>query len=333
MSRPRGPVLPLLALFLLLVSFATVAADAPVSTTTPNSHGPVISATTSSSMIVIEGPRGIKGSVSTMGGAIRLFRDITKPGQNGTMKTAEIVVSFEQLRELNSNFTQVVDNNNRTHMLKSFVDQNFTCINDTNFPILYSNNVTADCLFCWTSLKDLLAPVNFRLNACVIKQNGTITQQNEVTKVTVGQVKFSVEITKGWPWCDSTCRGGAGTYLDLDIALKLPAGVDKMVKSQPVQETNRPKKFDLGAGAMVEFSTVVAVDGAWKSLVYPTPSLLQRDGVNTVTLRFPHFDTNLVYDPTIETGDKAWMGSSAWSTTASPLSLLAACCLLALLRA
>jgi len=286
--------------------------------------------------IVVEGARGTKAHILTMGGTIKLLREIPRTGASKNMstplKTAEVFVSFEQLRELNSNFTQVVEggSSNRTHA-RMFGDLNFTCISDHNFTMPFSTNVTADCVLCTTTIKDFYA--GFKLNACVIKQNGTITQQSEISKVTVGQLKFSVEITKGWPWCESNCKGGAGAYMDLDIGIKLPMGADKVHKPQAMTtEPNRPKRFDLGAGAIVEFSTVAALDGVWKSLTYPTPSLLPRDGLNVVTLRFPRFENNLIYDPTVDTGDKAWPpGSSAWKAAASSYLLLISYCLTAFL--
>jgi len=142
-----------------------------------------------------------------------------------------------------------------------------------------------------------------------------------------------VEVSKGWPWCGDTCRGGAGTFLELDMAIKLPSGADKGLKNQGtgIQEPNRPKRFDLGAGAMVEFSTVALLDTNWKQLVHPTPSLLQRDGLNVITLRFPRFETSLIYYPTVDIGDKAWPPGSAWQATASSLLLMVSYCLVAFL--
>lgn len=268
---------------------------------------------------IIMGSKGTTGVISTMGGTIRVFRGITKPGSNVTLKTGEIAVSFSQLRELTSNLTQVVDNFNRTHAIKSFSAQMFTCINDDNYTMPHSTNVTADCLFCWTSFKDFYAPSNFRIHACVIKQSGSIKQQDEVTNVTVGQLKFSVELDKGWPWCLDTCRGGAGEFLDLDLSIKLPPGTDRGMKPQGTREPNRPKRFDLGAGAMVEFSTMALLDGVFKSLSHDTPSLIQKDGLNVITLRFPRFVYNMLYDPTVETGDTVFENIRA---TAAPIPSL-----------
>jgi len=84
---------------------------------------------------------------------------------------------------------------------------------------------------------------------------------------------------------------------------------------------------------MVEFSTVAYLDSAWKSLASPTPSLVQKDGLNVVTLRFPRFDTNVLYDPTIDTGDKPWLGNSALKVSTVSLPILVACFAVAWLSA
>jgi len=253
----------------------------------------------------LNGASGTKGFISTMGGDIRLYRDISKP-EDGSNETIEVVlVSFLQLMELNSNAGQVVDTSSRTHTIGSFSRQQFFCTSVNNTLMAHSSNVTADCLLCITHFGSFAAPTSFRLNACFIKNNGTITQQDEVSNVTTGQLKFSVELTNGWNWCDSTCRGGPGQYVELDIGIRLPETGEKLViKGDGIQEPFRPRRFPLGSGSNVEFSTMVLLDGLWKSLSSNTPVMTERNGMMVVTLRFARFNDTLFYDPTIQVADK-----------------------------
>jgi len=280
---------------------------------------------------LLEGPKGTKCSITQQGGNMKVYRDVTKfnSSSNDTLKTMEISVNFLQLKELNANGTQVVDNENKTHAMTSFTDQTFTCANNSNTPVRYSDGIMADCFYCWTSFKGIFEKVGFKINVCILKNNGTITQSNELSNVTAGQLKFTLEMTKGWPWCDNTCKSGVGQYMDLDIGIKLPGGIDKVLnKTVKMQDKPGPARIDLGSGAGIEFSKIAGIDGTWKPLAQNTPSMVQKDGMTVVTLRFLRFDNDLLYDPTIETGDKAYfegLASSSTITTAltAPLFLSA----------
>jgi len=262
----------------------------------------------------IKGAKGTKGSIATWGGDITIYRDLTQPGSNKTLKTADITVSFLRLSELNADKRPVVDKNNRTHTMASFPKQNFSCLSSANSTMPYSSTVKADCWYCWTDFTDIFAPARFRTSVCIVQNNGTIMQQQEISNVSEGQVKLSIEMTKGWPWCDANCSGGMGKFIDLDIAIKLPSGIMYFGVNSTTTTTrvdNQPTKFSLGSGVNVEFSTMSLVDGTWTKLVDNTPALMQTNTTNTVTMRFARFETNLVYDPTFDTGSVAFNPNSS----------------------
>jgi len=317
-----GRLLPLLLALVLCASAQ--------STTVPSkTDAPKNDTTKAMDVTKFDGPKGTKCSITQKGGNITVYRDVTKYDVNKTKitSTMEITVSFLQLKELNANGTQVVDNTNKTHVMTSFSDQYFNCAMMKNVSIAYSTDVRADCFYCWTTFKGMFDKLGFNINVCILQNNGTITQQDEVSNVTAGQLKFTVDLTKGWPWCDGDCKNGPGEFMDMDIGIKLPPGAAKLLnKTVTTQDKQRPTRFDLGYGAMVEFSKIAAVDGTWKPLAQNTPTMVQKDGMSVVTLRFPRFATTLIYDPTVETGDKAFegmAGSAVRTTLAVPVLIVA----------
>lgn len=284
-----------------------------------------------SNNVTIKGVKGTRGSINTMGGDITIYRDLTKEGGNKTEKTADITVSFLRLTELNKDKMPVIDKNNKSHTMTTFSKQTFTCISSPNFTMPYSSSVKADCWSCSTDFVDLFgqtitAPAKFRIMACIVQNNGTITQQQEVSNVTEGQLKLSIEVTKGWPWCeDATCVNGRGQFLDLDLAIKLPASIKRADKVNRTKVDYEPARFDLGGGIKVEFSAMSLVDGAWAKLGDTTPSLTQNSPINqtdTVALRFNRFENNLLYDPTFDLGNSPFDQNSSGRLAAVSLPLL-----------
>jgi len=348
----RGQVVlgHLLLILLAQTLYTTAQTDAPKPDTTTVTGPPASNVTKEPDANVekLQGPKGTKCVISKTGGNMTVFRDvfITVPDTNKTSnnstnktmvskmsKTMEIGVSFLQLKELNANGSQVIDTNNVSHSFTTFSTLPFKCAPTINSPVMSSPDVIADCLFCWTNFTGLFEKTTFRINACIAKTNGTITQLDESSNVTAGQLKFSVELMNGWQWCDSSCKNGAGEFLDMDIGIKLPKGAEKMLdKIVTKQEKGRPAKFDLGSGAIVDFSKIVSVDGKWAALAQNTPSMAQRDGMNVVTVRFPRFNSFIYYDPTVETGDKAFeaMGANSASRKTLPFPIFIIAALFAL---
>jgi len=210
-------------------------------------------------------------------------------------------------------------------VMSTMADQIFSCWTHTNVQLPYSTNVTADCMDCSTDINQFSKTTKFTIKACIVKDNGTITQMDEVSNVTAGQLKLTVEMSNGWQFCDNTCKGGEGKYLDLDVCLKLPPGAGRMVKVQPDKQPFRPKIFNLGSGATVQFSTKIELDGVWTNLTSGYPNLTQKaPDTNVITLRFPQFINTLVYDPTIDVGDTFYLPGAAPLLKCSCLILVVA---------
>jgi len=251
--------------------------------------------------IALDGARGTKGFISLRGGNIRLYRKITKPGTSTTVNSGEVNIKFCTIREMNNAFSPVTDELNRTRVITSLRDQMFNCSSTKDVILPHSSNASADCIDCYTELMQFNKPTIFTIKACLVKEAGVITQMEEVSNVSVGQLKFSIEMTNGWPFCDASCSGGAGKYLEVDVCIRLPTGHGRIMRDQPVQQPNRPKRFNLGGGATVQFSTKTEIDGTWMNLASGYPVLSQKSSDNNIiTLRFPTFNEKMFYDPTVD---------------------------------
>jgi hypothetical protein len=280
---------------------------------------------------------GIKNNhayVNTQGGAIRIFRAVTKPGATQATPTGEVVLSFGAIQELNLLLQPVYDGvTNAEHALRTLRSQRYACSSVLNYTMTSWVDALADCLLCHTNYTHAGGqPGTFLVSACVIKRAGQIIQQNEVSSVHPGQLKFTVSLpAPGWAWCGEACRGGAGLWLDLDIHIKLPplGQAPRGARPESSQLPNAPKRFHLAAGAVVEFSTKTLLDGDWTSLAPGYPILGEKEGDHVVTLRIPRFSSSMLYDPTVDIDEEEVEGASGvgrprpWSPLGGALSLVA----------
>ena len=218
-------------------------------------------------------------------------------GQSGKIDLAKSVnvasdpdkIRFEidALRELDSSGTVLGQGGNPKHSFNSFATQSFTfgAVEDSTYHGL-------DCVKVPFSAT-LGTNSRIGIDIFLFKQAGTLAIGGETFTVTNSTMKFNVELSQ-WNWCAGGCTNsnGQGAALELDL----------LVTSRQLAAEKAPgaRLYDMGSDAVMRLSSRVQVDGSWQDLPDNGPAVTSGGGSKTkITLKFPFFNTTLLYDPDI----------------------------------
>eukprot|EP00529_Nitzschia_sp_RCC80_P017040 CAMPEP_0113520974 /NCGR_PEP_ID=MMETSP0014_2-20120614/44388_1 /TAXON_ID=2857 /ORGANISM="Nitzschia sp." /LENGTH=644 /DNA_ID=CAMNT_0000418893 /DNA_START=599 /DNA_END=2533 /DNA_ORIENTATION=- /assembly_acc=CAM_ASM_000159 len=145
---------------------------------------------------------------------------------------------------------------------------------------------------------------NLSLEVFFMMEDGTITSPTgEEFDVKEGDIKFNIN-SESWNFCDAVSNPcGDGTvpsseYLDvaLEVLGKLP---------QPEEDDVDGSVFFLGGDIPMKLTNQLVVDGEVDVMPEGFPRIESSDQGTVVVFRFPRFNQNLIYDPTIGTGELA----------------------------
>lgn len=228
--------------------------------------------------------------VSRRGGVVRMFRNVSS-----AQRTAEISVYVDSIAEVQQNGSPVTGGG--PHAVQSMGGVEFTVNVSNNVSLqnaVPSGSVQADCLLCEGTLTGAGASSNMSLMVCAVKNNGTIQLQDENSTVLAGQLKISFKLTS-WLWSAS------GQYLDVDVIIKVPPGRD-IKRDNSTGRGGKPAKFDLGDGAVADFSTKVLTDDVWTTMPGDFPKYSKTGANHVIKLRLPRYNNSAMYDPTFDAG-------------------------------
>lgn len=144
------------------------------------------------------------------------------------------------------------------------------------------------------------SPATFTIDTYIVKGGGNVMNGAQSLAVSPNDIKFTLSISN-WPWTSATNT--------LNAILKFEnSGGHEDDDENEVKEKNSDEKEMHFGGAALELATQVVVDGKNVALLPIITAPATRS--NEVTLRFPHFNSTVAYDPTIS----AYATSAGFST-------------------
>jgi len=171
---------------------------------------------------------------------------------------------------------------------------------------------------------------NFSMITEIFYENATIQYANDSMSVTNGSFKFSVNITN-WPWKDNNTEN----RLSFGVRLQVKTRKGKRAPKTPERRARKEGKIklermNLGDEMFLDSPSTCVVD--YDTLANATTSVDasiddENDGI-AIDWTFPHFETNLYYDPVM--GDNSdtpveeenGNGNAAKALSVSPILLM-----------
>lgn len=166
--------------------------------------------------------------------------------------TAEVNVSLAELRELDANGNRIKRNDSS---FRSFTDMNFSITHLPDSHVIPNSKIRSTALEA-DSVAFPPSSGNVSIDACVAKDNGTVTLGDETMALIQGQLKVNLEV-KRWPWCDGACAGSQpAKFLEADFVVQVASG--RIVSDASHDRSHGyPKRFSLGKDAWADFSRKV----------------------------------------------------------------------------
>lgn len=201
-------------------------------------------------------------------------------------------IRFEMsgLRELDSSGNVLGQGGNSKHSFDSFATQDFTfgTVQDSSYGGLACVKVPFS--------STLGAGSKIEIEIFLFKVMGTITVGPETFSVTNRTMKFNVKLFD-WKWCGDagipcTNDDGVGSALELDLQVSS--------NQQASEKTAGSRIYDMGGDAVMRLSRKVEVDASWQDMPDDGPILTPAGSQKVkVTLKFPRFNSSLLYDPEV----------------------------------
>lgn len=172
----------------------------------------------------------------------------------------------------------------------------------------------------------------------LFKKNGTIVVNDEESDVTRGMLKFNT-VMKNWPFCTAggtghaSCSGNeVGAFLDFGVIISSKSRPTRrnatagMRPRGPCKKKGgmcrKPLKFDLGDGSDMGLSTTLAKDGVWEDMATGFPTVTAVGNKQVIKFRFPRFNSDVLYDPTLNLGVAADDDDDNAAGVASPMAFV-----------
>ena len=137
---------------------------------------------------------------------------------------------------------------------------------------------------------------NFSMTTEVFYENATVEYAGSSFDVMEGALKFSINVTD-WPWKDPNGE------LKFGVKLKIKTKKGKDAKNKPDRKKIRGdskvpvERLDLGDNMYLDSPETCILDyDNYDNVTTTTEAAADSDGIS-IDWTFPHFDTNMYYDP------------------------------------
>jgi len=196
----------------------------------------------------------------------------------------KIRFEIDALRELDSSGVVLGQGGSEKHSFNSFATQSFTfgAVEGHTYYGLECVKVPFSATLATNS--------RIGIDIFLFKQAGTLTIGDETFSVTNKTMKFNVELSQ-WKWCAGDCTSSDGTGAALELDIKVSS------KQTAVEKASGSRLYDMGSNAIMRLSKRVQVDELWQDLPDNGPTVTGSGSTTKITLKFPRFNTRLLYDP------------------------------------
>ena len=189
-------------------------------------------------------------------GKLRLWRE--EPAASGATNetkprmTPPIFIFLDGINEINTDGNVIEESKgNGKHQFRAFKELDFN-LGDAKTGNIPNSLISSEYFEMNAQLKDRTSTL--KMKVYVAAADGDMTIDGEVTAITIGNVKFSLELSD-WEWCDATaCDGDVGDMVEVSIAIGIPP--ERKVTSG---SSGRPKKFEMGKNSFIDFSSKVLI--------------------------------------------------------------------------
>ena len=230
---------------------------------------------------------------------------VKRMGMGKKKNTASnVIIEMDSLTEVSESGQEVGKTGKVKHSFKSFATQEFSyTVEDLTEKKIDENSTATAAKIKFEST--IQTGSKLAVETYLVKKAGEVGTPTEKWSVQPGDMKFNILMTD-WVWCEaSTCKEGAGKFIDLDIEIKgkkdKPEKKDEAsgATSKNATKKKKAKKYSLGDGASLDLSSLVKLDGNWTTMPDGYPKLVTKGGKQIYTFRFPRFKSAAFYDPVI----------------------------------
>eukprot|EP00555_Chaetoceros_dichaeta_P002605 CAMPEP_0198249836 /NCGR_PEP_ID=MMETSP1447-20131203/1221_1 /TAXON_ID=420782 /ORGANISM="Chaetoceros dichaeta, Strain CCMP1751" /LENGTH=403 /DNA_ID=CAMNT_0043934553 /DNA_START=45 /DNA_END=1256 /DNA_ORIENTATION=- len=163
-----------------------------------------------------------------------------------------------------------------------------------------------------TMFGSLQGDSNIRVEMWLISGGGVVGTQTERWVVQPSDMKFNI-LMENWNFCDPCEDSTVGKYLDVHIQIKGGKSPKRAKGSATIVgrkngvvgnaeenegDEDKGKAWDIGDGTMLDFSSVVTINGVETTMPDKYPEFVSDGNTQYYILRFPKFD-DLRYDPVV----------------------------------
>lgn len=234
-------------------------------------------------------------------------------------------VAFDAIRELDKDGAVIGKGGRVKHSFNTFASQSFMFSNITDDQY---QNLSAKRLDFVANLTSVGATLTAQMY--LFEEEGNITQDDEVSQVSKGTLKFNIMI-ENWSFCGmngETCKQGpktsVGEYIEFVIAIKGKKSGTK--KGGGRKKRTNAQEYDMGGDASVVLSGKARYDSssAYENLPEGFPKTEMKGSSQLFVFRFRKFNTSVFYDPQLNLDGNDTTGESTTQTPTSPESTLSA---------